>query len=159
MGTFSKSFASLGGFIAGAEDVIHYIQHHARSLIFSASMPPANVAAVLAALEVMQEEPERIARVNQIGERVRTELGQLGFNIGTSETPIIPIIIGDNMRTFTAWKSLYEAGIYTNAIISPAVPPELSLLRTSYMATHTNEQLDHVLGTLEQVGRTLGLID
>jgi 8-amino-7-oxononanoate synthase len=159
MGTFSKSFASLGGYIAGAADVIDYIQHHARSLIFSASMPPANVAATLAALEVMQEEPERIARVNQIGERMRAGFRQLGFNIGSSETPIIPVIIGDDTHTFLAWKTLYEAGIYTNAVISPAVPPELSLLRTSYMATHTDEQLDHVLGTFEQVGRTLGLID
>ena len=158
MGTFSKSFASLGGYIAGAEDVIDYIQHHARPLIFSASMPPANVAAALAALEVMQEEPERIARVNQIGERMRARFRQLGFNVGASETPIIPVIIGDETRTFLAWKTLYEAGVYTNAVISPAVPPELSLLRTSYMATHTDEQLDHVLGTFEQVGRTLGLI-
>jgi 8-amino-7-oxononanoate synthase len=151
MGTFSKSFASLGGFIAGAGEVVHYIQHHARSLIFSASMPPASAAATLAALGVMEEEPERIARVNQIGERMRVELRRLGFNVGTSETPIIPIIIGDDMRTFFIWKLLYEAGIYTNAVISPAVPPESALLRTSYMATHTDEQLDRVLEAFTQV--------
>ena len=139
-------------------DAIHYIQHNARSLIFSASMPPANVATVLAALEVMQEEPERIERVNQIGEYVRTELRGLGFNVGVSQTPIIPVIIGDNMRTFAAWKSLYQAGVYTNPVISPAVPPELSLLRTSYMATHTDEQLDRVVATFAQVGQELGLI-
>lgn len=159
MGTFSKSFASLGGFIAGAEDVIHYIQHHARSLIFSASMPPANVAAALAALEVMQEEPERIARVNRIGERMRAGFRQLGFNVGASETPIIPVIIGDDTRTFMAWKALYEAGVYTNPVVSPAVPTGSSLLRTSYMATHTDEQLDRVLATFAEVGRTLGLIE
>jgi 8-amino-7-oxononanoate synthase len=159
MGTFSKSFASLGGFIAGSADVIHFIQHHARALIFSASMPPANVAATLAALEVMQEEPERIVRVNQIGERMRARFRQLGFDVGASETPIIPIVIGDNTHTFAAWKALYEAGIYTNAVVSPAVPPELSLLRTSYMATHTDEQLGCVLEAFEQVGQTLGLID
>ena len=159
MGTFSKSFASLGGFIAGAEDVIHYIQHNARSLIFSASMPPANVAAALAALEVMREEPERIARVNQIGKRMREGFRRLGFNVGGSETPIIPVIIGDDTRTFMAWKALYEAGIYTNPVISPAVPPESALLRTSYMATHTDEQLDRVLATFAEVGRTLGLIE
>ncbi len=159
MGTFSKSFASLGGFIAGADDVIHYIQHQARSLIFSASMTPASTAAALAALEVMQEEPERIARVNQIGERMRAGFRQLGFNVGDSRTPIVPIIIGDDMRTFMAWKALYEAGLYTNPIISPAVPPELALLRTSYMATHTDEQLDRVLAIFADVGRTLGLID
>jgi 8-amino-7-oxononanoate synthase len=157
MGTFSKSFASLGGFIAGDADVIHYIQHHARSLIFSASMPPANVAAALAALKVMQEEPERIARVNEIGERMRREFRRLGFNVGASQTPIIPIIIGDDMRTFMAWKALYEAGIYTNPVISPAVPPESALLRTSYMATHTDEQLERVLAAFAEVGQALGL--
>ncbi len=153
MGTFSKSFASLGGFIAGAADVVHYIQHTARSLIFSASMPPANTAAALAALEVMQDEPERIARVNQIGERMRTEFRRLGFDVGNSQTPIVPVIIGDEARTFMAWKALYEAGVYTNPVISPAVPPELSLLRTSYMATHTDEQLDRVLDVFAQVGQ------
>jgi len=158
MGTFSKSFASLGGFIAGSEDVIHYIQHHARSMIFSASIPPANAAAALAALEVMQEEPERIARVNQIGERMRTELRRLGFNLGASQTPIVPVIIGDDMPTFQAWKTLYEAGVYTNPVISPAVPPGGALLRTSYMATHTDEHLDRVLAAFTQVGRALGLI-
>ena len=159
MGTFSKSFASLGGFIAGAADVIHYIQHHARSLIFSASMPPSNAAAALAALDVMEAEPERIRRINQIGERMRAEFRELGFNVGASETPIIPVIIGDDTNTFMAWKSLYEAGIYTNPVISPAVPPELALLRTSYMATHTDEQLDRVLATFARVGRELGLVD
>ena len=159
MGTFSKSFASLGGFIAGAADVVHYIQHTARSLIFSASMPPANVAAVLAALEVMQEEPERVARVNEIGERMRAGFRELGFNVGASETPIIPVIIGDDTSTFMAWKALYEAGVYTNPVISPAVPPELALLRTSYMATHTDEQLDRVLATFAEVGREIGLIE
>jgi 8-amino-7-oxononanoate synthase len=158
MGTFSKSFASLGGFIAGAADVIHYIQHHARSLIFSASMPPANVAAALAALEVMQEEPERIARVNQIGERMRAGFHRLGFDVGASETPIVPVIIGDDRRAFMAWKGLYEAGVYTNPVISPAVPPESALLRTSYMATHADEQLDRVLATFARVGQALGLI-
>jgi 8-amino-7-oxononanoate synthase len=158
MGTFSKSFASLGGFIAGAADVIHYVQHHARSLIFSASMPPGNVAAALAALEVMQEEPGRITRINQIGERMRAGFRRLGFNVGASETPIIPVIIGEDTRTFIAWKMLYEAGVYTNPVISPAVPPDSSLLRTSYMATHTDEQLDRVLDAFAQVGHTLDLI-
>ena len=159
MGTFSKSFASLGGFIAGTAEVVHYIQHNARSLIFSASMPPANVAAVLAALEVMQEEPERVARVNQIGKRMRSGYRQMGFNVGSSETPIVPVIIGDDAGTFMAWKTLYEAGVYTNPVISPAVPPGSALLRTSYMATHTDEQLDRVLATFGQVGRELGIIE
>jgi 8-amino-7-oxononanoate synthase len=158
MGTFSKSFASLGGFIAGAEPVIHYIQHHARSLIFSASMPPGNVAAVSAALDVIIEEPERIERVNQIGETMRREFERLGFNTGTSQTPIIPIIIGDQNATFLTWRLLFEEGIYTNPVIPPAVPPNLSLLRTSYMATHTDEQMSFVLEKFEKIGKMLDLI-
>jgi 8-amino-7-oxononanoate synthase len=158
MGTFSKSFASLGGFIAGPEPVIHFIQHHARSLIFSASMPPGNVAAVNAALDVMIEEPERIRRVNEIGVYMRAEFQELGFDTGQSQTPIIPIVIGDEHATFLAWKLLLEAGVYTNAVISPAVPPNLCILRTSYMATHTDEQLEFVLETFAKVGRMLDLI-
>ncbi len=158
MGTFSKSFASLGGFIAGSEPVIHYIQHHARSLIFSASMPPGNVAAVSAALEVMIAEPERIERVNQIGNYMRQEFQKLGFNTGSSQTPIIPIIIGDMQATFFIWKMLFEEGVYTNPVIPPAVPPNLSLLRTSYMATHTEEQMAFVLDKFSKVGRMLNLI-
>jgi 8-amino-7-oxononanoate synthase len=158
MGTFSKSFASLGGFIAGSEPVIHYIQHHARSLIFSASMPPGNVAAVSAALDVMIEEPERIERVNEIGAFMRHEFQTLGFNTGTSETPIIPIIIGDMQATFLTWKLLFEEGVYTNPVIPPAVPQNQSLLRTSYMATHTDEQMHFVLEKFGKTGRTLGLI-
>lgn len=158
MGTFSKSFASLGGFVAGSEPVIHYIQHHARSLIFSASMPPGNVAAVSAALEVMIEEPERIQRVNYIGHYMRQEFQKLGFDTGSSQTPIIPIIIGDMNATFLIWKLLFEEGVYTNPVIPPAVPSNLSLLRTSYMATHTEEQMAFVLEKFSKVGRMLGLI-
>ena len=158
MGTFSKSFASLGGFIAGSASVIHYIQHHARSLIFSASMPPANVAAVSAALDVMIEEPELIQRVNEIGDYMRTEFQKLGFNTGDSQTPIIPIIIGDQDATFFIWKVLFEEGIYTNPVIPPGVPPNYSLLRTSYMATHTDEQMDFVLEKFRKIGRSTGLI-
>jgi len=158
MSTFSKSFASLGGFIAGDEDVIHYIKHHARAMIFSASMPPSNTAAALAALQVMREEPERIERLNAIGTRMRRELRQMGFNIGNSETPIIPIIIGDDMRTIFAWKALFENGVFVNPILAPAVPEGRQLLRTSYMATHTDEQLNRVLETYERVGKQMGLI-
>jgi 8-amino-7-oxononanoate synthase len=158
MGTFSKSFASLGGFIAGSEPVIHYIQHHARSLIFSASMPPGNVAAVSAALEVIIEEPERIERVNQIGDYMRKEFQRMGFNTGPSQTPIIPIIIGDQNATFLTWRLLFEEGVYTNPVISPAVPADQSLLRTSYMATHTDDQLTFVLEKFEKIGKMLDLI-
>jgi len=158
MGTFSKSFASLGGFVAGSEPVIHYIQHHARSLIFSASMPPGNVAAVSAALDVMIEEPERIARVNQIGEFMRERFQKLGFDTGPSQTPIIPVIIGDMHATFLVWKLLFEAGVYTNPVIPPAVPYNQCLLRTSYMATHTDEQLEFVLEKFVQIGRMVDLV-
>lgn len=162
MGTFSKSFASLGGFLAGDAEVIHYIQHMARPLIFSASMPPSNVAAVLAALDIMENEPERIARLWEITAKMRAGYQQLGFDIGKSETPVIPIYIGsddeDGMKTIFIWKALFDAGVYTNPVIPPAVAPGQSLLRTSYMATHTDEQLDRVLGTFEKVGRQMGLI-
>ncbi|MEW6566658.1 MAG: pyridoxal phosphate-dependent aminotransferase family protein [Chloroflexota bacterium] len=158
MGTFSKSFASLGGFIAGDEDVIHYIQHHARSLIFSASMPASNVAAVLAALDIIENEPERIERLWAVTKRMRSGLRGLGFNMGPSVTPIIPIVIGDQTTTLIAWKQCFEKGLYTNAVLSPAVPPDQCLLRTSYMATHTDEQIDRALNILGEVGRELGLI-
>lgn len=158
MGTFSKSFASLGGFIAGDEDIIHYIQHHARSLIFSASMPASNVAAVMAALQIMRNEPERIERLWQVTERMRTGLKAAGFNTGPSVTPVIPIVIGDFEKTITAWNLCFQRGLYTNAVISPAVPPDQCLLRTSYMATHTDDQIDRALEILCGVGRELELI-
>jgi 8-amino-7-oxononanoate synthase len=156
MGTFSKSFASLGGFIAGDADVIDFIKYHARSLIFSASITPASTAAAMAALEVMKDEPERIARLNKIGERMRKEYRELGFDVGVSETPVVPIIIGDDMPTILAWKTLYDAGVYTNPVVPPAVPPESSRLRTSYMATHTDEQLDRVVAAFADLAKMLG---
>lgn len=158
MSTFSKSFASLGGFIAGDEDVIHYVKHNARSLIFSASIPASNAVAALTALQIMREEPERIERVNQIGEKMRKAYSELGFNIGHSVSPIIPILIGDNEKTFLMWKALFESGVFVNPVISPAVAPGRQLLRTSYMATHTDEQLNRVIDTFDKVGHQLGLI-
>jgi len=158
MSTFSKSFASLGGFIAGDEDVIHYIKHTARSLIFSASIPAANAAAALAALEIIREEPERVKRVNQIAERVRIELRNMGFNVGESVTPIVPVIIGDDTKTFLTWKTLFANGVFVNPVISPAVPQGMQLLRTSYMASHTDEQIDRVLETYHKVGKEFGII-
>jgi 8-amino-7-oxononanoate synthase len=158
MGTFSKSFASLGGFIAGSAKVIDFIQHNARSLIFSASIPPSNCAAALASLKIMRDEPERVVRLDEIGAKMRQGFTELGFDIGNSVTPVIPIIIGDDMRTFIFWKALLDSGVYVNAIISPATPPGRQLLRTSYMATHTDDQLDRVLGVFEQVGKQLEVI-
>jgi 8-amino-7-oxononanoate synthase len=158
MSTFSKSFASLGGFIAGDADVIHFVKHTARSLIFSASIPPANAAAALAALEVMRTEPERIQRVVEIGDHMRREYRRMGFDIGNTASPIIPIVIGDDERTFTVWKALFDNGVFVNPVLSPAVPEGHQLLRTSYMATHTDEQLERVLDTFERVGKAAGLI-
>jgi 8-amino-7-oxononanoate synthase len=158
MSTFSKSFASSGGFVAGDEVVIHYMKHHARALIFSASSSPSNTAAALAALHVMQEEPERIERINRIGERMRRELKGLGFDILQSVSPIVPIHVGDDMRTLAAWKMLFEGGVFVNPVVSPAVPEGHQLLRTSYMATHTDEQLDRALEVFAQVGKQIGLI-
>jgi 8-amino-7-oxononanoate synthase len=158
MSTFSKSFASIGGFIAGDEDVIHYIKHKARAIIFSASIPPSCAAAALAALHVMRSEPQHTQRVNQIGARMRDCLRQLGFNIGNSQSPIIPIMIGDDIQTLLTWKSLFDNGVFVNPVLSPAVPAGKQLLRTSYMASHTDEQMDRVLEVYEKVGRQFGLI-
>jgi len=158
MSTFSKSFASIGGFIAGDDDIVHYIKHSARSLIFSASISPANTAAALEALHIMIEEPEHAARALENGDYMRKEMRRLGFEIGNSVSPIIPILIHDDMRTIFAWKSLFEAGVFVNPVISPAVPEGQQLLRTSYMATHTREQLDCVLEIYERVGKQIGLI-
>ena len=158
MGTFSKSFGAVGGFIAGEFEVVDYIKHFARSMIFTASLPPSVVASTRAALQIIKGEPERRQRLIQIGNYMRTEFKRLGFDTSTSETPIIPIIIGDNMKTFTFWKMLFEAGVYTNAVISPAVPSNSSRLRTSYIATHTDDQLNFVLEQFSRIGKTLSII-
>jgi len=158
MSTFSKSFASLGGFIAGDEPVIHYIKHHARALIFSASIPASNAAAALAALHIMRDEPQHCERLNAIADRMRAGYRSLGFDIGNSVSPIIPIILGDDIRTVLTWKALFEEGVYTNAVISPAVAPGRQLLRTSYMATHTDAQMDRVLEAFAKVGKTMGMV-
>lgn len=158
MGTFSKSFASLGGFIAGDEEVIHYIKHFSRELIFSASPPPASVAACLAALDIIETEPERRQRLWDITHRMHREFRQLGFDIGLTQTPIIPIMIGDDLVAFRFWKELTEHGIFANPIIAPAVPKGQALIRTSYTATHTDDQLDFVLETFAAVGKKLGVI-
>ncbi|MBO6620365.1 MAG: aminotransferase class I/II-fold pyridoxal phosphate-dependent enzyme [Balneola sp.] len=158
-GTFSKSFASLGGFIVGNKQVIEYIRHTSPAHIFSASMPPANVATVLKALEILQEEPWRIERLEEISIYMRTELKNLGFNVWSSESPIVPVVIGDMMDCFKFWKDLFEEGVYANAVVPPAVPAGQSLLRTSYMASHTNEHLDRILEAFRKVGLKHGIID
>lgn len=158
MCTFSKSFGSIGGFVAGDEHVVDYIKHFARSLIFSASMPPANVAAVLEALDILEAEPERVTRLQSIAEKMIRGFSDLGFNVGTAETPIVPLVIGDNEKTFLFWKNLFERGVYVNPVISPAVPPNRSLIRTSYMAIHEDDELETILEVTGEEGRKLGII-
>lgn len=158
MGTFSKSFASLGGFIAGERKVISYIKHFARSLIFSASITPASVATVLATLDIIKNEPERRERLWQITEKMKPGFQAMGYNTGPTETPIIPVIIGSDELTFMLWKFLKEDGIFTNPVVYPAVPKGQALIRTSYSATHTDEELDAVLASFEKRGKQLGII-
>jgi 8-amino-7-oxononanoate synthase len=158
MGTFSKSFASLGGFVAGEKKVIQYIKHHARSLIFSASITPASVATVLATLDIIENEPERRQRLWQITEKMRRGFQAMGFDTGESQTQIIPVIMGEDEAAFMFWKLLREDGIFTTPTIYPAVPKGRALIRTSYSATHREEDLDRVLASFKKCGQVLGLI-
>jgi 7-keto-8-aminopelargonate synthetase-like enzyme len=138
--------------------VIHYIKHFARALIFSASIPPSNAAAALAALDVMRTEPERVERLTQIADFMRNSYQALGFNTLNSTTPVIPILIGDTMKTVLTWKMLFDSGVFVNPVLNPAVAAGQELLRTSYMATHTDDQLETVLGIFEKVGKQMELI-
>jgi len=158
MGTFSKSLASIGGFIAADADIIHYIKHHARALMFSASFPPSCAASVLAALEIIEKEPERRERLWKITNKMHKEFKQLGFDIGLSTTPVIPIIVGNNIQAFQMWRELFEKGIFTTPVVSPAVPEGRALIRTSYMSTHTDQHLNKVLDAFSKIGREMGLI-
>ena len=158
VGTFSKSLASIGGFAAGSENVIHYLKHHSRPLIFTAALPPSNTAGVLAALHVMQREPERRDALWFNTRRLQDGLRSLGFEIGPTETPIVPVLIGPLEKTFVFWRKLFDAGVFTNPVVPPAVPPSQCRLRTSLMATHTPEQIDRALGTFATIGKELGVI-
>ena len=158
MGTFSKSLAAIGGFIAGPSEVISWIKHLARSMMFSASLPPSLVAAVSTALDIIEEQPELRARLWRNTHKMLKGYKTLGYDTGTSETPIIPVVIKDTMKTYEMCRLLFENGVFVNAVISPAVPQGRELLRTSYMATHTEEQLDKVLTAFEKVGRQVGVI-
>jgi len=158
MGTFSKALASIGGFIAGESDVIGYVKHNSRALMFSASMSPPACAAVLAALEIVKQEPERLQRLRDNADKMREGFKAMGYRIRENPTPIVPVFIGEEKKTFWFCKALLEAGVYATPIISPAVPPDQTLIRTSYMATHTDEQLDRVLEVFETLGKRTGLI-
>jgi len=158
MGTYSKSLASVGGFIAGDQMIVDHIKHTARSLMFSASLPPASVAAASAALDVLDEEPELLEQLWKNTRKMLNGYKALGFDTGTSETPIIPVLIKDAAKTGEMCRRLFDLGIFVNPVISPAVPPGRELLRTSFMATHTDSQLDHVLSAFEKVGKGLEII-
>lgn len=158
LGTFSKSFASIGGFVAGRADVIDYLRHNARALIFSASMPPASAATVLKALEIIRDEPERREQLWKNTYRMMEGFKSIGFDIGPTETPIVPILIGPMEKTFVFWRALFEAGVFSNPVVPPAVPEGSCRLRTSYMATHSDDDLDFVLEQVERVGKKLGVV-
>lgn len=158
MGTFSKSLASLGGFVASDHDTINYIKHHSRTLIFSASMTPASAATVLAALEIIKGEPERITKLWEMTHYAIENFKRLGFDIGLSETPIIPLYIRDNMKTLMLTKMLLDEGVFVNPVVSPAVSKDSTLIRFSLMATHTKEQIDTALEKIEKIGRKLKII-
>lgn len=156
--TFSKTLASLGGFVVGSERVINYLKHKSPALIFSASPTPASVAAASAALDILIEQPELATRVRRNADRVRRGLRDLGFRVVDGESAIVPIIIGDNEKTFTIWKMLYDEGVFVNAFISPATPPGMQMLRTSYMASHQDEHLDFIIEKFHKIGKQLGLL-
>jgi 8-amino-7-oxononanoate synthase len=158
MGTFSKSLASVGGFVAGDERVINWIKHRARSLMFSAAPPPASVAAVLKAVEIIEREPERRERLWENTRFMAEGLRTLGFDTGDSASPVIPVLAGEDTLAFVMAKRLQEEGVFVNPIVSPAVPPGRAMLRTSYMATHTREHLERALEAFAKVGREVGVI-
>ena len=158
IGTFSKSFASIGGFVAGDEEVLHYIKHHARALIFSAAMPPYAVATVRECLRILRTEPELRERLARNRDRLKGGLDALGFNTGTTETPIVPIAVGDLPRTFLFWRALFDNGVFTNPVVAPAVPEGHSRIRTSVMASHTDALIDEALQRIERAGKQVGLI-
>jgi 8-amino-7-oxononanoate synthase len=158
MGTFSKTFSSLGGFVVGDRAVINYLKHHAPALIFSASPTPAAVAAALAALEILENEPERMHRLIAHADKMRKGFRALGFRILEAQTAIVPVIIGDDTTTFVFWKELFDAGVFVNAFVSPGVPPGMAMLRTSYMASHEDHHLDRILETFGTIGKKLGII-
>jgi 8-amino-7-oxononanoate synthase len=159
MGTFSKTFASLGGFVAGEKAVINYLKHHAPALIFSASPTPASVAAADAALDILLAEPERIEHLIANANKMKKGFKEMGFRIIENKTAIVPVVLGDDMLVFRFWRKLFDAGIFVNAFISPGVPPHMAMLRTSYMATHENKHLDRILEVFGEIGREMGLIE
>lgn len=158
MGTFSKTFASLGGFVAGPERVINYLKHHSSALIFSASPTPAAVAAALAALDILEQEPERVTQLINNANKMRKGLKEAGFNVIDGRTAIVPVIVGNDPLAFQMWRRLYDSGVFVNVFISPGVPQGRQMMRTSYMSSHEDHHLDFILDTFIKVGKEVGLI-
>jgi len=159
IGTFSKTFASLGGFVAGKERVINYIKHHSPALIFSASPTPSSCAATLAALDILEEQPELVTKLRENSDYMRAGFKKIGFHVLDSETAIVPVIVGEPEKAFLMWKQLFDSGVFVNAFIPPGVPPHMSMMRTSYMASHEKHHLDQILNVFEKVGKNLGYIE
>jgi 8-amino-7-oxononanoate synthase len=158
MGTFSKTFASLGGFVGAKKEVINYLKHHAPALIFSASPTPAAAAAAGAALEILKEEPERILKLIRNSDKMRKGFKEMGFTVIDGRTAIVPVILGVDELTFLFWRKLFDAGIFVNAFVSPGVPPTMAMLRTSYMATHEDKHLDRILEVFHKIGKEMNII-
>ncbi|MCU0333253.1 MAG: pyridoxal phosphate-dependent aminotransferase family protein [Ignavibacteriaceae bacterium] len=158
MGTFSKTFASLGGFVAGPERVINFIKHFSLALIFSASPTPASVAAALAALDILEKEPERVQKLISNANYMRKNLKAKGFNIIDGRTAIVPVIVGNDELAFKMWRLLYDSGVFVNVFVAPGVPEGRQMMRTSYMATHEKEHLDEIIHLFEKAGKAIGLI-
>lgn len=156
--TFSKTLASIGGFVVGSERAINYLKHHSSALIFSASPTPASVAAALAALEVLKEEPERVVQLNANAEYVRQGLKDMNYDVRDGRTAIVPVMIYDDEKAFKLWKSLYDGGIFVNVFVSPATPPNSAMMRNSFMATHQKEHLDKILDAYKKAGKAHGII-
>jgi len=158
MSTFSKTFASLGGFVCGPERVINYLKHHSPAIIFSASPTPASCASALAALEILEEQPELVDKLRRNADKMRKGFKELGFQIVENVSAIVPVIIGDVELSFIFWRKLFDNGVFVNAFIPPGVPPNMSMMRTSYMASHEDEHLEKILEVFKKVGKELGLI-
>ncbi|HEY4612309.1 MAG TPA: aminotransferase class I/II-fold pyridoxal phosphate-dependent enzyme, partial [Bacteroidota bacterium] len=159
MGTFSKTFASLGGFVVGDRSVINYLKHHAPALIFSASPTPASVAAALAALTILEQEPQRIERLMRNARKMREGFREMGYRVLEHDSAVVPVIIGDTEKVLVMWRHLFDAGVFVNAFIRPGVPPGMEMLRTSYMATHEDSHLDKILSIFFEVGKKLQVLD
>lgn len=158
MGTFSKTFSSLGGFVCGPERVINYLKHHSPAIIFSASPTPASCAAALAALDILEEQPELVDKLLSNADKMRKGFRELGFNIVENQSAIVPVIIGDVEKSFIFWRKLFDNGVFVNVFIPPGVPPNMSMMRTSYMASHEDIHLEKILEIFARVGRELGII-